>query len=170
MDFPPFPHFFFSPKLFLLLPLKKILTCMCLFHQKNLKQLTVSLLRPHCCLNTYIPTTIPLNPLWVSLPHRLLAPPCPSKPLLIYPWTSFHQRQITPLSNVCCVVPKSIALPLLIREAIVWIVLNCFVCLCFSKYLCFFFFFAFMERFMTKMAEIIEAILIAPVCVYTFTS
>lgn len=109
-----FLHFYISflhQSAFFFSPLKKILTCMCWFHQENLKQLTVSPLRPHCCLNTYIPTTNPLSPLRASLPHSLLSPPCPSKPLLIYLWTSFHQRQITPLSNVCCVVPKSVTLP-----------------------------------------------------------
>lgn len=42
-------------------------TCMCWFHQKNLKQLTVSPLRPHRCLSAFPPQT-PRSPLRVSLP------------------------------------------------------------------------------------------------------
>lgn len=74
-------HVFFFPPPKLFFPLKNP-TCMCWFHQKNLKQLTVSPLSPHCCLNTYIPTTNRHTPRWVPLPPS----PCSSASPLNLCW------------------------------------------------------------------------------------
>lgn len=78
-----------SPHFRTLLPPKVFLSCMCWFHQRNLKQLTVSPLRPRCRLNTPLPNTSYHTPLWVSLPS-VSSPLCVSLNLC---W--FTQRRLS---------------------------------------------------------------------------